>query len=179
LKVSKSTAKKKVKAAKLINSKATRKVRTRLTGVRGRVLNLLAAGPMTSAELVAKGGFSAASLYLNMKALKKDGMVTATRNGRSVSISLIKTASSSAPIEGEIIAAPKASTKSTSVALVPAYAAHDLHVALNDIAVRFAPITRVQDKLLVLEQLARNLPGPVSAVLKEIMGDLARLGHSA
>ena len=152
----------------------TRKKRTRQTGVRGRVLSLLASGAMSSSELVAKGGFSAASLYLNLKVLKKEGMVSTRRNGRTVLISLKHGATVDAPIEGEVLSAPKSSRK-TSSALVSAYVPRDLHEALEGLARRLSPVDRAQEKLLVLDQLARTMPASVASVLRELMNDVVRL----
>lgn len=152
------------------------KLRKRTTGVRARVLALLAQGAMTSSELVAKGGFSAASLYLNLKALKKEGLIRTARQGRSVSISLASggRASAGEAIEGEVLPPPKPGAKATA-ALVSAYVPRDLHEALEGLARRLSPVERPQEKLMVLEQLARTMPTPVAAVLQEIMTDLVRL----
>jgi len=40
---------------------------------------------------------------------------------------------------------------------------------------RLAPIDNVNEKLLVLGQLAGSLPGPVSKVLNSVIDDLSRL----
>ncbi|GAC1620971.1 MAG: hypothetical protein NVS9B10_03290 [Nevskia sp.] len=168
----------KAAAAKAPAGKPKKKLRTRLTGVRGRVLGLLADGPLTSSELVSKGGFSAASLYLNLKALKKDGMVKTIRNGRSVSISLTG-APEPAAAEGAAMPTPKAAAKTKAKsALVKAYVPRDLHEALEGLTRRLSPIERADEKLRTLEQLARSLPSPVASVLKDIMGDLARLSSA-
>lgn len=138
------------------------------------MLGLLASGPQTSSELVAKGGFSPASLYLNLKALKKEGLVRSTRNGRNVSIALTSAAQAAAdaPIEGEVL--PPSKSKSGN-ALVSAYVPRELHEALEGLARRLSPVDRVEEKLLVLEQLTRTLPAPVASVLQDVMSDLVRL----
>lgn len=175
-------SKNKMKTAATPAGQPKRKLRKRTTGVRSKVLDLLATGPMTSSDLVAKGGFSAASLYLNLKSLKKDGLIKTARNGRSVSISLSPAAraAAEAPIEGEVLPPPKPTAKPT-VALVSAYVPRDLHEALEGLARRLSPVDRLEEKLMVLEQLSRTMPAPVAAVLQETMADLVRLStdHSS
>lgn len=147
--------------------------RKRRTGVRGRILELLQSGARTRSDLVRKGGFSAASLYLNLKALKKEGRVVTTRHGRSVLIALAD--APHAAIEGVVLPVmPKAATK-TGRTVVAAYVPRELHEALESLQQRLAPVERSEEKLLVLEQLALTLPAPIAAVLQDIMADLARL----
>ena len=175
----------KASKTKAADAKGPKKVRTRLTGVRGRVLGLLADGPMTSSELVSKGGFSAASLYLNLKALKKDGMVKTLRSGRSVSIALTG-ATDATPAADAASAAPAAlpgkrrgRKPKSATTLVAAYVPRDLHEALEGLTRRLSPIERADEKLRTLDLLARSLPAPVASVLKDIMSDLGRLSSAA
>jgi DNA-binding transcriptional ArsR family regulator len=167
-------AKKTSKAAESVAAGRGKK-RKRLSGVRGRVLELLGSGPMSSAELVAAGGFSAASLYLNLKSLKKDGLVDTRRDGRRVIITLV--AGASAP------AAPAARTSRTArtsaPAAVPAYVPRDLAQALESLSHRLSPIARLDDKLLVLQQLSRSLQHPVAGLLQDIVTDLKRIGSAS
>lgn len=153
-------------------AKARPPARKRQTGVRGLVLKLLQGGAMTSSELVSKGGFSAASLYLNLKALKKDGLIVTTRNGRSVMIGLAGTHGEA--IEGVVLPVAAKSAAKSGSAVVAAYVPRELHEALEGLQRRLAPVERSEEKLLVLEQLARTMPAPVAAVLQDIMADLLR-----
>ena len=58
--------------------------RKRQSGVRSRIIDMLSSGPMLAQDILDKGGFSPASLYLNLKALKSEGSVDTTREGRAV-----------------------------------------------------------------------------------------------
>lgn len=186
----KATSSKVQKTAK--GGKAARKKRQ--TGVRGRVLEILAAGPRSSAELVTEGGFSTASLYLNLKSLKDDGLVESERDGRVVMIRLSGKAASSKPapaakpvaakpIEGVVVSAPvevidePATEAPKRNAVVLAYVPRDLHEALDGVTRRLSPIEGTQEKLMVLDRLARSLPTPVASVLRSIMDDVARLSE--
>jgi DNA-binding transcriptional ArsR family regulator len=187
----KATSSKVQKTAK--GGKAARKKRQ--TGVRGRVLEILAAGPRSSAELVTEGGFSTASLYLNLKSLKDDGLVESERDGRVVMIRLSGKAASGKPapaakpvavkpIEGVVVSAPveevidePAAEAPKRNAVVLAYVPRDLHEALDGVTRRLSPIEGTQEKLMVLDRLARSLPTPVASVLRSIMDDVARLSE--
>ncbi|MBL6750549.1 MAG: hypothetical protein ISP90_08505 [Nevskia sp.] len=124
-----------------------------------------------------RGKFSPAALYLNLKAMRAEGLVESQRHGRSVTIGLAQgaaAAAESAPIEGEVVAEqPRA--KSGGSALVPAMIPQDLHEALNAVAFRLSPVARVQEKLVVLDQLARSMPAPVAEVLRSVIDDVAKL----
>jgi DNA-binding transcriptional ArsR family regulator len=156
-------ASKTAKAAEDVGS-GRKKKRKRLSGVRGRVLELLASGPMSSAQLVSAGGFSAASLYLNLKSLKKDGLVDTRRDGRSVVISLVAGGGAASP------AAParrvSRTARASGPATVPAYVPRDLAQALESLSHRLSPVARLDDKLLVLQQLSRSLQQPVAGLLQ-------------
>lgn len=166
--------KKTAKAADTVSA-GHRKKRKRLSGVRGRVLELLGSGPMSSAELVSAGGFSAASLYLNLKSLKKDGLVDTRREGRRVILALASGASASAAST----ARASKTVRKTVPAAVPAYVPRDLAQALESLSHRLSPIARLDDKLLVLQQLSRALQQPVADLLQDIVLDLKRIGSAA
>lgn len=174
MKASRSAAKKTKSSAAAPVKKPRRK---RQSGVRGRILKILAAGPITGPELLKRGKFSPAALYLNLKAMRAEGLVESQRHGRSVTIGLAQgaaAAAESAPIEGEVVAEqPRA--KSGGSALVPAMIPQDLHEALNAVAFRLSPVARVQEKLVVLDQLARSMPAPVAEVLRSVIDDVAKL----
>lgn len=186
----KATNNKKTKAAKA--GKAAR--RKRQTGVRGLVLDILAAGPRSSAQLVTEGGFSTASLYLNLKSLKDEGLIETERDGRVVMISLSGKARKNVsavpapapvskarpvvtPVEGEVIEAAETAAVPKRNAVVLAYVPRDLHEALDGVTRRLSPIEGTQEKLMVLDRLARTLPGPVADVLRSLMDDVTRLSE--
>lgn len=175
MKGSRSVAKRAGAAAKATATPGTR--RKRQSGVRGRILKILAAGPVSGPELLKQGKFSPAALYLNLKAMRADGLVDSQRNGRTVMLSLTGSGSAAeqAPIEGEVVSEqPRPKAKAGS-ALVPALIPQDLHEALNVVAIRLSPVARVQEKLVVLDQLARSMPDPVAEVLRSVIDDVARL----
>jgi DNA-binding transcriptional ArsR family regulator len=143
--------------------------------VRPRILELLGAGPLTRGELLKRGGFSQASLYLHLKALRKDGIVVPDADNRK-----LKLAAGAPSIEevavAEVIETPRAARPTQpSSALVPAGTARALHEALDAVLSRLSPIDRPAEKLLVLEQLARTTPDPVSEVLQLLIDDVRRL----
>lgn len=154
--------------------------RKRQTGVRARILELLAKRPLTGSELVAQGGFSVASLYLNLKSLKDDGLVETERLGREVSIRLSgaveEAAPASAAIEGEIVSSSEAPVADRPI--VSAYASEDLREALDRLAMRLSPVDGAQEKLMVLDQLMRTMPEPIAGVLRALMTDIARLSST-
>jgi hypothetical protein len=51
----------------------------------------------------------------------------------------------------------------------------ELHEALSAVTFRLSPVARLQEKLVVLDQLARNMPAPVAEVLRSVIDDVARL----
>ena len=166
--------------------------RKRQSDVRGRILKFLESGPMGGPELLKKGKFSSTALYLNLKALKDEGLIDSRRSGKSVTISLTGATHASAAaadepadttIEAEVMhehvaeaAAVNADAHAAaSSSLVAPMVSKELHDALNAIAFRFSPVDRAQEKLVVLDQLARTMPAPVSAVLRQVIDDVVRL----
>ena len=155
--------------------------RKRQSGVRGRIIDMLGAGPMLAQEILDKGGFSPASLYLNLKALKAEGSVDTTREGRAVRYALTGTPgtegeaapAAAKPAKGKRGRKPKGTVKAASSK--PASASGDLKDALGVLVARLSPIEDVNEKLLVLSQLAGSLPTPVAKVLNAIVDDLGRL----
>lgn len=157
--------------------------RKRQSGVRGRIVDLLGAGPMLAQELVDRGGFSPASLYLNLKGLKADGIVDAAQEGRLVRYAL----TGAAPAEGSSAPAGKArrgrKPKAEAAAkkrgrpakTVRAAGSGNLQDALGVLMARLSPIEQVDEKLMVLGQLAGSLPAPVASVLNKVIDDLSRL----
>ncbi|WP_293373057.1 helix-turn-helix domain-containing protein [Nevskia sp.] len=154
--------------------------RKRQSGVRGRILDLLSSGPMLAQDILDKGGFSPASLYLNLKALKSDGSVDTTREGRAVRYALTGTPGT----EGEPVAAakpakgkrgrkPKGTVKAVGGKI--ASASGDLKDALGVLMARLSPIENASEKMMVLSQLAGSLPAPVAKILNSVIDDLGRL----
>lgn len=155
--------------------------RKRQSGVRGRIVDLLNAGPMLAQELVDKGGFSPASLYLNLKSLKADGIVDAAQEGRLVRYTLTGVApaeAGSAPSakgrrgrKSKAEAAPKKRGRPAKAGA----GTTNLQDALGVLMARLSPIEQVDEKLMVLGQLAGSLPAPVAGVLNKVIDDLSRL----
>jgi len=171
---------KKAKAKRQAVEAAPKKTRKRQSNVRGLILGLLESGPLSSPSLVAQGGFSPASLYLNIKAMKKEGLISAKRNGREVFFSLTgKSAGSTEAVS--IPERKKAAAKTTKVkpAVTPsaivAYVPAELHEALNGLTLRLTPVEHVEEKMLVLDQLSASLPPAIGSILSSIREDLARL----
>jgi len=149
--------------------------RKRQSGVRERLLALLAAGPATNSELLKNGKFTPSALYLHLKALRQQGVVQSKRVGRSVTLSL-KTKAHKRVVEEPIDAVVVQETpRVASSALVPARMSPELHEALNAVAFRLRPVAKVEQKLMVLDQLARSMPAAVSGVLHAVMEDLVKL----
>lgn len=164
------------KAGKVMTSETSSPRRKRQSGVRGRIVEMLGTGPMLAQDILERGGFSPASLYLNLKALKSEGVVDTTREGRSVRYTLTGVAAS----EGSVAVAPegkirKKPGRKPGGKKAAAPAAGDLKGALGVLMARLAPIDKVDEKLMVLNQLAGSLPGPVSSILKSVIDDLSRL----
>lgn len=137
---------------------------------------MLGTGPLLAQDILDRGGFSPASLYLNLKALKAEGVVDTSREGRSVRYTLTGTAASEASpaVASEPKSRKKAGRKAGSKNVAKP-AEGDLKGALGVLMARLAPIDKVDEKLMVLEQLAGSLPGPVSGILKSVIDDLSRL----
>ncbi len=151
--------------------------RKRQSGVRGRIVEMLGTGPLLAQDILERGGFSPASLYLNLKALKAEGVVDTTREGRSVRYTLTGDSASEAS-PAAVASEPKTRKKAGRKAgskNVAKPAVGDLKGALGVLMARLAPIDKVDEKLMVLEQLAGSLPGPVSGILKSVIDDLSRL----
>jgi DNA-binding transcriptional ArsR family regulator len=154
--------------------------RKRQTGVRERLLEILAAGPITGPDLLKNGKFTQSSLHLHLKALRDAGMIVSRRIGKAQEIRLAQMPpAAEASIEGVVVdrSEPKEDPKpSASAALLPAaFVSRELHDALSAISFRLSPVERAQEKLLVLDQLARTMPGPVSEVLRAVMDDVVKL----
>jgi DNA-binding transcriptional ArsR family regulator len=154
------------------------KTRKRQGNVRSLILEILASGPMTTSELVAKGKFSSAAAFMHLKALRADGAIEGARQGREVYYSLTGTApvaasaaSSEAAPKGARRRGRKAKAVKGSTNARPA----SLDSALESLTRRLAPIDSLDRKLSVLDQLAGSLPASVSSVLAAIRDDLRRI----
>lgn len=154
----------------------------RVSGVSSKILEILGAGPKSTADLIAEGGFSSAAAFLNLKKLKDQGAVETERVGRLVHYRLADAAAavSEAPRRGRKKgsknkpAAPKLAKtagkrepKSAS-----ATTGGSLSAALASIAERFSPVADLDRKVTVLDELVRSLPREVATVLKDIRADL-------
>lgn len=159
---------------------------TRVTGVSAKILSALYGGTKSTAELIADGGFSSASAFLNLKKLKDQGFVETERAGRNVMYRLADAAAAvaidDAPRRGrkkgsknKAVAAPakKAGKPGPKVKATESEVG-SLRGELVAIAARFAPINDLSRKLDVLDQLAQSMPREVASVLKAIKADLSR-----
>ncbi len=155
----------------------------RVSGVSSKILEILGAGPQSTADLIAAGGFSSAAAFLNLKKLKDQGIVETERVGRSVHYRLADAdaAVSEAPRRGrkkgsknKPAAAPKAAKKvaTRGPKSAPATTGGSLSAALASIAERFSPVADLDRKVTVLDELVRSLPREVASVLKDIQADL-------
>lgn len=138
--------------------------------VRPTILKLLQGGPLTRTEIMERGKFSQAALYLHLKGLRDEGMIEPDEDNRRLRLT--------GPIDGieevaitEVVEQPR-QTKSS--ALMPANLPRALHQALDAVLYRLSPIERVSEKLLVLEQLSRTTPQPVAEVLQLLIDDVRR-----
>lgn len=153
--------------------------RNRVSGVSSKILEILGSGPRSMGDLIAEGGFSSASAFLNLKKLKEQGAVQSERAGRSVNYSLADASAvvSEAPRRGRKKgsknkpAAAKKATKRAPKGLAEATGG-SLSSALALIAERFSPVADLARKVNVLDELARSLPREIAAVLKDIRADL-------
>ncbi len=169
------------KAKKSMTSENAAPRRKRQSGVRGRIIDMLSSGPMLAQDILDKGGFSPASLYLNLKALKSDGSVDTTREGRAVRYALTGTpgtegetaAVAAKPAKGKRGRKPKGTVK--VAASKPSSASGDLKDALGVLMARLSPIENASEKMMVLSQLAGSLPSPVAKILNSVIDDLGRL----
>lgn len=153
--------------------------RNRVSGVSSKILQILSAGPRSMGDLIAEGGFSSASAFLNLKKLKEQGVVLSERAGKSVNYSLADASAvvSEAPRRGRKKgsknkpAAAKKAVRRAPKDLAEA-SGGSLSSALDLIAERFSPVTDLARKVNVLDELGRSLPSEIAAVLKEIRADL-------
>lgn len=154
----------------------------RISGVSGRILDILGAGAKSTSDLISEGGFSSAAAFLNLKKLKEQGAVETERAGRIVYYRLADAAAATAAVaaprrgrkkgsKNKAAAATKTVGKRSARAVL-AGASGSLSAALASIAERFSPVADLERKLEVLDQLARSLPREVSSVLKDIRSDL-------
>ena len=156
--------------------------RKRQSGVRGRILELLAAGSLAAQDLVDQGGFSPASLYLNLKALKAEGSVDTHRDGRVVRYQLSGRLDDNAvaATSGKPVKAGRGRPSGTSRGVEPALAGTaELKAALGVLLTRLSPLEDADEKIMVLSQLAGSMPVPVARVLRAVVDDLGRLRGKA
>lgn len=154
-------------ARSFMTSEASPSRRPRQRGVRSTILELLAAGPLSSQQLLDRAGCSPASLYLNLKALKADGHLDTTREGRTVAYQLRTRAGAVAVASRPARGRPARSR--------PDAGAADLDAALRVLLAQLSPIDNAADKIRVLTRLAASLPAPVSHLLQAVADDLTRL----
>lgn len=149
-------------------SEASPSRRTRQRGVRSTILDLLAAAPLSSQEILDRASCSPASLYLNLKALKAEGSLDTTREGRTVVYRLrgrteAPRATEPRPARGR----PASKQRDAGAA--------ELDAALRVLLAQLAPIDNAADKIRMLTQLAASLPAPVSHLLQAVADDMTRL----
>lgn len=167
------------KAPKAAKAPKEGKTRGRQGNVRGLILDLLAGGPMTTSELVTKGGFSSAAAFMHLKALRADGTIASARNGREVMYSLsgaVPVATDSAAATGTAAPAKHGrKPKAAKAAPVKKGANTSVDADLERLARRLAPIDQVARKVALLEKLADSVPASVASVLNAIRDDLNRI----
>jgi len=142
-------------------------------GVRDILLALLADGPKTRAQLLKRGGCSPASMHNHLKELRANGIIVADERNRILSMK----AQAAAPLPQEELVGEVVEHSSTAGTLVSAVDSH-LFKALDALSFRLAPVERAREKLLVLDQLARATPEPVSEILRLVFEDISRLSAS-
>ena len=159
---------------KVSQKKTSRQTRGPKGHVKVAILSALATGPKTTAQLLKAGGFSSASLYLNLKLLEDEKTIEI--GGRGLPIRLASEAApiQSAPKPAASLPAPK-SKQSAKVAVLAEYVDGQLQDALEAVSARFVAPDRIGEKLHTLEQLSASLPSAVSEVLMAIRADLLRL----
>jgi len=172
--IKKKVVKTQIRKATAAPSLVARPQRSGRGQVKTNILAALATGPKTSAQLLKSGGFSVASLYLNLKQLKAEHRVIG--GGRGGAIRLAEAVASAAPAATARPALPVLKPAPTGpVVMLSDYVSGPLHDALESVSARFAAPDRIGEKLHTLEQLARSLPAPVAEVLLSIREDLLRL----
>jgi len=163
-----------VKSKIPVSKKAVR--RQPQTGARERILELIAAGPITNAQLLAKGHFTPSNLFLHLKRLTSEKRIERRPKGREVEYLLKTVKTGPAVLEGEVIVEPKKKPAPTSTAIALSSENYTLDSALEKLSRKLAPVDDLDKKLRMLDRLAKDLPGPVGDLLHQVIADLIRLG---
>ncbi len=165
-------------------SKKPIKLRKKRVGnVRGLILKALASGAKTRPNLQKASGASYNALVMHLTRLREEGVVSVDASNRLISLIDAKPAEAAKP---EPKTKPPAKAEATTTlpalakeaALVAGYSPRVLNEALDALAARFKPIPALDEKLLVLDQLAEQIGGPIAHVLGSIKGDLVRFSAS-
>lgn len=167
------STKKRVKSKSVDQQVVSRKKRQR--DVRGRILQLLADGTLKRAELVKRGRFSGSALFLHVKALREEGLITEDPDTRTLSLTYALPGDDLDIIDGEVVRHEVGQERSADRPLVSTGVSKELHLAMGTVLSRLAPIDNLPGKLFVLDQLACTTPKLVSEVLRTVMDDLQRL----
>jgi len=146
------------------------------TGARERIIELIAAGPITNAQLLAKGHFTPSNLFVHLKRLTAEKLIERRLKGREAEYLLRAVKPKPAVLEGELIVQPKVISAPKSNAIALAGDTYTLDTALEKLSRKLAPVDDLDKKLRMLNRLAQDLPGPVGELLNLVMNDLARLG---
>ncbi len=159
----------------------TSKPRARASNVRETILKLLAKSSMTMEEMSSQGSFSVQSGFLNVKKLKEEGVLMTVREGRSVRYVLNANGAAVTPKTakpGKVSKAGKIPGKKGRPSGKTAVGGEEtLKSALKTVMGHLMPITELQEKVGVLDQLIGALPKAVGSVLSKIKDDLnARSG---
>lgn len=163
--------------------KGTRKRKTRVGNVRNLILKALASGSKTRPALQKATGASYNALIMHLATLRQEKAVEMDSSNRLVS--LVGGATSADTARPAKKPATKAASKPPASTLpqlasespVVGYSPRHLNEALDALTARFKPIAAVDEKVLVLDQLAVQIGGPVGHVLSAIKADLQRLSH--
>ncbi len=173
-------------AAKKPLAKTPRK--KRVGNVRALILKSLASGAKTRAALLKSSGASYNALVMHLSKLREENIVVTDAGNRLISLvgspapiveATVVTAKRKSPVKA---AAPTPATTlpqlASETALVAGYSPRVLNEALDALAVRFKPVTALDEKLLVLDQLNTQIGGPIGHVLASIKADLLRFSES-
>jgi hypothetical protein len=182
-------SKKKAVAKKSIAAKKPlAKIRKKRVGnVRELILKALASGAKTRSALLKSSGASYNALVMHLSKLREESIVVTDAGNRLISLvaspapvveATVVTAKRKSPAKAAETPAASLPQLASATALVAGYSPRVLNEALDALAVRFKPISALDEKLLVLDQLTTQIGGPIGHVLASIKTDLLRFSES-
>lgn len=155
----------------------------RVANVRGLIIQSLGKGSQSRAALLKATGASYNGLVLHLSKLKAEGIVTLDASNRIVSLadtglvakkrgSAKASPKATAALEASQVIHPLSPLETPSGRMPVGYSSDALREALAHVLGRITPVDRLDEKQLVLEQLARQIGGPIAVVLNAIKVDL-------